>query len=132
MMTVKLDKINMATITEEKLKYLVKNIVKQLVQEYSVWDNSQSSPSTGTTQPNNTDNQVTDPNNMSATPMSTSDKMKLDKIKKTQTQNDIKQKQLELDTVKKKLDFTKKDQDQMKRSQIPTLQKSIQQLKSQH
>ena len=131
-MTVKLDKINMATITEEKLKYLVKNIVKQLVQEYSVWDNSQSSPSTGTTQPNNTDNQVTDPNNMSATPMSTSDKMKLDKIKKTQTQNDIKQKQLELDTVKKKLDFTKKDQDQMKRSQIPTLQKSIQQLKSQH
>jgi hypothetical protein len=122
----------MATITEEKLKYLVKNIVKQLVQEYSVWDNSQSSPSTGTTQPNNTDNQVTDPNNMSATPMSTSDKMKLDKIKKTQTQNDIKQKQLELDTVKKKLDFTKKDQDQMKRSQIPTLQKSIQQLKSQH
>jgi hypothetical protein len=132
MMTVKLDKINMATITEEKLKYLVKNIVKQLVQEYSVWDNSQSSPSTGTTQPDNTDNQVTDPNNMSATPMSTSDKMKLDKIKKTQTQNDIKQKQLELDTVKKKLDFTKKDQDQMKRSQIPTLQKSIQQLKSQH
>lgn len=131
-MTVKLDKINMATITEEKLKYLVKNIVKQLVQEYSVWDNSQSSPSTGTTQPDNTDNQVTDPNNMSATPMSTSDKMKLDKIKKTQTQNDIKQKQLELDTVKKKLDFTKKDQDQMKRSQIPTLQKSIQQLKSQH
>jgi hypothetical protein len=122
----------MATITEEKLKYLVKNIVKQLVQEYSVWDNSQSSPSTGTTQPDNTDNQVTDPNNMSATPMSTSDKMKLDKIKKTQTQNDIKQKQLELDTVKKKLDFTKKDQDQMKRSQIPTLQKSIQQLKSQH
>jgi hypothetical protein len=122
----------MATITEEKLKYLVKNIVKQLVQEYSVWDNSQSSPSTGTTQPNNTDNQVTDPNNMSAAPMSTSDKMKLDKIKKTQTQNDIKQKQLELDTVKKKLDFTKKDQDQMKRSQIPTLQKSIQQLKSQH
>ena len=122
----------MTTITEEKLVGLVKHIVKQLVQEYSVWDNSQSSPSTGTTQPNNTDNQVTDPNNMSATPMSTSDKMKLDKIKKTQTQNDIKQKQLELDTVKKKLDFTKKDQDQMKRSQIPTLQKSIQQLKSQH
>jgi septal ring factor EnvC (AmiA/AmiB activator) len=122
----------MTTITEEKLVGLVKHIVKQLVQEYSVWDNSQSSPSTGTTQPDNTDNQVTDPNNMSATPMSTSDKMKLDKIKKTQTQNDIKQKQLELDTVKKKLDFTKKDQDQMKRSQIPTLQKSIQQLKSQH
>lgn len=120
----------MTTITEEKLVGLVKHIVKQLVQEYSTMSSSQPP-----VPPQSTDNstaQITDPNNMTAAPMSNSDKMKLDRIKKTQTQNDIKQKTLELDTVKKKLDFTRKDQDQMKRSQIPTLQKSIQQLKSQH
>ena len=120
----------MNIITEEKLKELVKNIVKQLVREYSLMDNPPSSLNGNAD--DNASAQITDPNNQLAAPMSTSDKMKLDRIKDTQRRNDIKQKQLELDTVKKKLDYTKKDQDQMKRNQIPSLQKSIQQLKSQH
>jgi len=118
------------TITEEKLKSLVKNIVTQLVKEYSMLDNP---PSSLNGNPQDMANaQITDPNNQLAGAMSVSDQQKLKRIKDKQSRDQIKQKQLELDTVKKKLDYTKKDQDQMKRTQIPSLQKSIQQLKTQH
>ena len=116
----------MTTIKSSQLKELVSNIVTQLVKEYSLLDKS---PSSMGSINNNTD--IQDPNNtLAAAPMSMSDQNKLDRIKDTQNKNSLKSKQIELDTAKKKLDYTKKDEEQIRKAQIPNLQKSIQQLKT--
>lgn len=118
-------------MNETQLRILVKHIVREMVnealsiKEFSVLDNPPSSLNGG--QADNA--QITDPNNQLVGAMSTADKMKLDRIQKKQKQDQLKQKQMELDTAKKKLDFTKKDERQMQTSQIPQLQKTVQQLK---
>ena len=112
---------------QHQLNELVKTIVRQLIKEFSVLDNPPSSLAGNPA--DNASAQITDPNNQLAGTMSTADKMKLDRIQKKQKQDQLKQKQMELDTAKKKLDFTKKDERQMQTSQIPQLQKTVQQLK---
>ena len=114
----------------QQLHELVKNIVKQLVKEYSLLDNPPSSLNGNPS--DNANAQITDPNNQLAGAMSNSDQHKLQQIKDKQNQELIKQKQAELTQKKKELEFNDKKTQQMKRFEVPQMQKTIQQLKSQH
>ena len=115
-------------LTEQKLKVLVTHIVNELLKEFSLLDKPASSLDNG----QSNDAQIQDPNNSLAGAMSNSDKMKLDKIKKDQRIAQIKQQENELKTAKKEKDFQTQKVDQVKKFQIPNLQKSIQQLKATH
>jgi len=109
-------------ITESQLKELVKHIVKEIVNEYNAMD---------------MENEDEDDVNMSggapvtnppSVAMSVSDQQKMKQLKDKQRTVNLKAQKTELDTAKKKLDYTKRDQDQIKCIEIPSLQKSVQQL----
>lgn len=112
------------TLKKSILESLVKNIVTQLVKEYSLLDKPASAMD-GTNQ----NSSINDPNDTLSGAMSSSDQMKLKQMKDRQNRDLLKQKGAELSQKKTELDFNKKKSEQMKRFEIPNIQKSISQLK---
>lgn len=117
-------------LKEHQLETLIRTIVKQLLNEYSLLDQQPSSMGSSLSSAQDTSQStMIDPNNSIQQPMSNSDRIKLDRIKKSQSQNAIKQGTAQLSQKKKELDFETEKMKQMKRFELPSLEKNLQQLK---
>jgi len=106
-----------------QLQELVKHIVRQIVNEYNAIGLDDMDEDDDSTELSG--GQLTNPPPVA---MSVSDRQKMKQLKDKQRTVNLKAQKTELDTAKKKLDYTRRDQDQIKRVEIPSLQRSVQQL----
>jgi hypothetical protein len=100
---------------QHQLQELVRLITRQVLKEISVGSG---------TDAEETNSVKTD--TVSVDDLSSAEQAKLRREKDITRRDQIKQKEKQLDVAKKKAEFQKQEIDQVKRFEIPTLQKSIQ------
>ena len=110
---------------ESQLRYLIQEIVRCVLKEYSSMAATNASQSSMDEEPDR---------NVQVSPDEQPSEAEMDKLrrdKRVAIQRDIKQTQTDLSAKKKQMDFYKQSKDQATRFEIPSLTKKLQALKGQ-
>ncbi len=107
---------------QSHLEELVRHITRRVIKEYTSMMSTSSGLSTGNTDLNNDDTPPTDA-------MTSNERKRLERQAEIDRQQNIKQKQVEFDAVKKEREFNRKKLDRQTRFDIPNARKELQRLK---
>ena len=111
---------------KHQLEELVKHIHRKMMKEFVSFQDKKAMAAQAS---DPTSAATTDPTTPPQDAMSPALKAKMDREKEVARRKSIKDKEAELKTTKTKMDFQKKESDQMKRFTQPQLEKDLQRLK---